>query len=146
MIEAKQIVCAFALFGLYALVASIVPHFKSQTAVFVAMFEYNALSVLVWSCLVGLVKWMLRGSDGQLQWNIPIQWYQRLESGESWPRGFIHANGRLIGGSAGAYKQVFNISANGTVKITKHDHWIERNTNDVIRLDGVEVHDGGHRR
>ena len=85
-------------------------------------------------------------SDGQLQWNIPIQWYQRLESGESWPRGFIHANGRLIGGSAGAYKQVFNISANGTVKITKHDHWIEWNTNDVIRLDGVEVHDGGHRR
>ena len=48
--------------------------------------------------------------------------------------------------AAGAYKQVFDISANGTVKITKHDHWIERNTNEVIRLDGVEVHDGGHRR
>ena len=62
MTESKQIVSALALFGLYALVASIVPHFKSQTAVFVAMFEYNALSVLVWSCLVGLVKWMLRGS------------------------------------------------------------------------------------
>ena len=30
--------------------------------------------------------------------------------------------------------------------ITKHSHCIDRNTNDVIRLDGVEVHDGGHRR
>ena len=63
MIEARQIACALALFGLYALVASIVPHFKSQTAVFVAMFGYNALSVLVWCSLVGLVKWMLRGAD-----------------------------------------------------------------------------------
>ena len=62
MIEARQIACAFALFGLYALVASIVPHFKSQTAVFVSMLGYNALSVLVWCCLVGLVKWVLRGA------------------------------------------------------------------------------------
>lgn len=59
----KQIACALALFGLYALIASIVPHFKSQTAVFVAMLGYNALSVLVWCCLVGLVKWRSRGVD-----------------------------------------------------------------------------------
>ena len=144
MIEAKQIVCAFALFGLYALVASIVPHFKSQTAVFVAMFGYNALSVLVRSCLVGLVKWMLRGSDGQLQWNIPIQWYQRLEASGSWPRGFIHADGRLIGGAEDAYLQEFNMTSEGTVKVTKHEHWVDRTTNDVIRLDGIVVHTGSH--
>ena len=85
-------------------------------------------------------------SNGQLQWNIPIQWYQRLESTESWSRGFVHADGRLIGGSIGAYKQVFDITADGTVTVTKHQHWIDRNTNDVIRLDGEMVHDGEHRR
>ena len=83
-------------------------------------------------------------SEGAMTWNIPIQWYQRLESSGSWPRGFIHADGRLIGGSEGAYQQLFNMSAEGTVKVTKHGHWVDRTTNDVIRLDGIVVHTGNH--
>jgi hypothetical protein len=56
----------------------------------------------------------------------------------------VHSDGRLIGGSENAYQQVFEITESGTVKVAKHQHWIERTTNDVIRLDGVTVHDGNH--
>ena len=83
-------------------------------------------------------------SEGTMVWNIPIQWYQRLEASGSWPRGFIHADGRLIGGAEDAYLQEFNMTSEGTVKVTKHEHWVDRTTNDVIRLDGVVVHTGSH--
>ena len=83
-------------------------------------------------------------SNGTMTWNIPIQWYQRLDATESWARGSVHSDGRLIGGSENAYQQVFEITESGTVKVAKHQHWIERTTNDVIRLDGVTVHDGNH--
>ena len=83
-------------------------------------------------------------SNGTMTWNVPVQWYQRLDATESWTRGSVHSDGRLIGGSESAYQQVFEITESGTVKVTKHQHWIERTTNDVIRLDGVTVHDGDH--
>ena len=83
-------------------------------------------------------------TDGTMIWNIPIQWYQRLEATESWTRGDIHADGRLIGGSESAYQQRFDISSAGTVRVTKHQHWVERTTDDVIRLDGDIVHWGIH--
>ena len=83
-------------------------------------------------------------SNGVMTWNIPIQWYQRLDASESWTRGFVHADGRLIGGSESAYRQVFEITANGTITVSKHQHYVERTTNDVIRLDGTIVHDGNH--
>jgi len=81
-------------------------------------------------------------TDGTMTWNIPIQWYQRLEDSSSWSVGTVHAAGRLIGGAEDAYQQVFDINADGTVRVTKHQHWIDRTTNAVIRLDGSIIHQG----
>ena len=77
-------------------------------------------------------------------WNIPIQWYQRLESSESWTLGTIHSDGRLIGGAEDVYTQAFEMFDDGTITVSKHTHWIERTTNDVIRIDGATTHNGEH--
>ena len=63
MIRFKQIASAFVLFGLYALIVVGVPHFKSRTAIVLAMFGYNALSALFWVCLVGLAVWMVKNQE-----------------------------------------------------------------------------------
>lgn len=42
------------------------------------------------------------------------------------------------------YKQVYTIDSLGTADVSKHGHTIVRSTNDVIRLDGVIVHDGSN--
>ena len=83
-------------------------------------------------------------SNGRMVWDVPIQWYERFEGGTSWPLGLAFSGAKLIGGSPETYQQVFEISEEGLVSITKHSHCIDRNTNDVIRLDGVMVHDGSH--
>ena len=85
-------------------------------------------------------KW----SAGRMIWNIPIQWYQRLESSESWTLGTIHSDGRLIGGAEDVYTQTFEMFDDGTITVSKHTHWIERTTNDVIRIDGATTHNGEH--
>lgn len=41
---------------------------------------------------------------------------------------------------------MYDITAEGSVTIAKHGHVIERLTNDVIRLDGRQVHGGWHWR
>ena len=83
-------------------------------------------------------------SEGRMTWKIPVQWYKRLDSPTSWPERTVHPDGKLIGGSESAYLQVFEITADGTIKISKHGHWIDRTTEDVIRLDGKKVHGGIH--
>lgn len=83
-------------------------------------------------------------SDGVMVWKIPIQWFQRLDSSLSWLNGMTFSDGKLVGGSDSAYMQAFEMSGSGTVKVTKHGHWISRSTNDVIRLDGRQVHGGVH--
>ena len=83
-------------------------------------------------------------SNGVMSWTIPIQWFQRLDSALSWPDGMTFSDGKLVGGVENAYLQTFEMSGDGVVKVTKHGHWISRSTNDVIRLDGRQVHGGEH--
>ena len=83
-------------------------------------------------------------SDGEMTWKIPIQWFERLESSLSWPDGMVFSDGKFVGGSEVAHLQVFNMTECGTARVSKHGHWISRTTNDVIRLDGRVVHEGGH--
>ena len=73
-----------------------------------------------------------------------MQWYKRFDSSFSWSRGVIFADGRLIGSSEGAYRQEFEITADGTVRVIKHGNWIERTTNDLIRINGTVIHGGNH--
>ena len=79
-----------------------------------------------------------------MTWKIPIQWFERLESSLSWLDGMVFSDGKLVGGSEVAYLQVFNMTECGTARVSKHGHWASRTTNDMIRLDGRVVHEGGH--
>ena len=69
----KQIACALALFGLYALIAGRVPAFSTKGAILAAKIGYNVFSMLVWGGFVGLVLWALRSGRGS-----------RVESKVSW--------------------------------------------------------------
>lgn len=78
-------------------------------------------------------------SDGVMRWKIPVAWYQRFADEQySWPRNSLETLRRRIAASE-SYLQIFTMTENGTVTISKFDHGISRTTNDVIRLDGVIV-------
>lgn len=59
----KQIACALALFGLYALIAGRAPAFSTKGAILAAKVGYNILSILTWAGFVGLVVWVLKSGD-----------------------------------------------------------------------------------
>ena len=78
-------------------------------------------------------------SDGVMRWKIPVAWYQRFADEQySWPRNSFETLRRRIAASE-SYLQIFTMTENGTVTISKFGHGISRTTNDVIRLDGVIV-------
>ena len=84
-------------------------------------------------------------SGGMLVWNIPIAWNYRYDDpSDSWPNGHYASTCRKIGGSDATFQQVFFIDAEGLITIEKFDHVVERGTNDVIFVDDVLVHGGGH--
>ena len=53
MIRFKQIACALALFGLYALIAGRAPAFSTKGAILAAKIGYNAFSMLAWGGFAG---------------------------------------------------------------------------------------------
>ena len=84
-------------------------------------------------------------SGGMLVWNIPIAWNYRYDNPSvSWPNGHYSSTCRKIGGGDATFQQVFFIDAEGSITIEKLDHVVERGTNDVIFVDDVLVHGGGH--
>lgn len=60
----KQIACALALFGFYALIAGRAPAFSTKGAILAAKIGYNAFSMLAWGGFVGLVVWVLKSEAG----------------------------------------------------------------------------------
>ena len=84
-------------------------------------------------------------SDGEMAWNIPIGWREPCENGD-WPRGVLHCAFRGLGLTVikpqDKYKQTYTLNSQGESGVSKHGHSIVRTTNDVIRLDGVVVHEG----
>ena len=78
-------------------------------------------------------------SDGVMQWKIPVAWYQRFAGEQySWPRNSLETVRRRMTASE-SYLQIFTMTEDGTVTVSKFGHIISRTTNDVIRLDGVIV-------
>jgi hypothetical protein len=74
-----------------------------------------------------------------MQWKIPVAWYQRFAGEQySWPRNSLETVRRRMTASE-SYLQIFTMTEDGTVTVSKFGHIISRTTNDVIRLDGVIV-------
>lgn len=72
----------------------------------------------------------------------------QLPSGEandtlSWPRNHYSSTCKKIREDS-AFQQIYGIDGTGSVTIEKFDHVVERNTNDVVTVDYVIVHEGDH--
>ena len=72
----------------------------------------------------------------------------QLPSGEandtlSWPRNHYSSTCKKIREDS-AFQQIYGIDGTGSVTIEKFDHVVERNTNDVVAVDYVIVHEGDH--
>ena len=81
--------------------------------------------------------------NGMLVWNVPIAWNYRCDDVLSWPRNHYSSTCKKIG-SDSTFQQIYGIDGTGSVSIDKFDHVCERNTNDVVAVDYVIVHEGGH--
>ena len=82
-------------------------------------------------------------SNGILVWNVPIAWNYRFDDTLSWPRNHYSSTCKKIREDS-AFQQIYGIDGTGSVTIEKFDHVVERNTNDVVTVDYVIVHEGDH--
>ena len=82
-------------------------------------------------------------SNGNLVWNVPIAWNYRFDDVLSWPRNHYSSTCKRIGADS-TFQQIYGIDCTGSVAIEKFDHVCERNTNDVVAVDYVIVHEGDH--